>query len=221
MDISKDIIEAKERIQSELRSDLLIIFFTRIVEDLKRNPEVEFWGRVKEFYLLINPYCFEEGLKNIFVKFRESSLEEEYGIRLDEQEKGFVDIFRTNLDENCRLNNPKVMRGRLNGMLKILVKKYFIESSELIEPFILGKLIGFFGGVKNIYAKPASTIQLVGAETALFRHMGQGKSCPKYGIIYHSKFIQGEANKGRAARQLANSLAKAIRVDYFRSFYGK
>lgn len=219
MDVSKSITEAKTRIQKDLKGDLLVIFFTRIIEDLKKNPDSEFFGRVKEIYLLIEPYSQKNKIEETFGEFLKSSLDGEYGIILDEQEKSFIEIFRGNLNDECRLKNPKVMKGRLNGILKILVNKYFPNSSELIEPFILGKLVSFFGGIKNLYSKPASTIQLIGAEISLFRHMSQNKPCPKYGLIYHSKEIQGERNKGRAARHLANNLAKAIRIDYFRNFY--
>ena len=219
--VEKNITEAKQRIQQSLKPDLLIIFFTRIIEDLKSNPETEFYGRITELNLLINPYSTKEKKEEIFQEFLSGKIDEKYGIKLDEQEKGFINIFRENLAKECKLKNPKVMKGRLNGMLKILIKKYLPKSSEIIEPFILGKLISFFGGIKNLYYRPSSTIQLIGAEIALFRHKSQNKSCPKYGIIYYSKFIQQEKNKGKAARQLSNNLSKSIKIDYFKNFYDK
>ena len=217
--IQKNILEAKVRIRKSLQPDLLIIFFTRIIEDLKNNPDTEFYGRITELNLLINPYNTKEKKEEIFKEFLSEKIDKKFGIKLDEQEIGFINIFRENLTKECKLKNPKVMKGRLNGILKILTKKYLPESSQLIEPFILGKLISFFGGIKNLYYRPSSTIQLIGAEIALFRHKSTESLSPKYGIIYHSKFIQQEKNKGKAARQLANNLSKSIKIDYFRKFY--
>jgi nucleolar protein 56 len=57
----------------------------------------------------------------------------------------------------------------------------------LVEPFILGKLVSFFGGINNLYRKPAGTIQLIGAEKAFFRHKAISSYGPKYGFIFKSK----------------------------------
>jgi len=62
---------------------------------------------------------------------------------------------------------------------------------------------------------PSSTIQLIGAEKALFRHVARKEKCPKYGLLYYSKYVQGKKNKGKAARKLANKLAISIKVDYY------
>lgn len=64
---------------------------------------------------------------------------------------------------------------------------------------------------------PASTVQILGAEKALFRALKTKGNTPKYGLIYHSSFI-GRAsakNKGRISRYLANKCAIASRIDSF------
>ena len=64
---------------------------------------------------------------------------------------------------------------------------------------------------------PASTVQILGAEKALFRALKTKGNTPKYGLIYHSTFI-GRAdskNKGRISRYLANKCAIATRIDSF------
>lgn len=217
--VLENILESKKNIQRKLRGDYLLIFFTRVLEDLKTNENPDFSGRVKEIFLLIDPYNPEEDLKKIFKIFIEHDFDSEYGIKLSEQEKNFLRIFRDSLDDDVKFKHPKVMKGRINGILKILSNEYFPNSSKIIEPYLIGKLIGFVGGIENFYYRPASTIQIIGAEKALFRHLSEGKLCPKYGLIYKSKFIQQEKNKGRAARKLSNGLAIAIRKDYFQKFY--
>ena len=219
--VSKNILKSKKDVKCKLRGDYLLIFFTRVLEDLKTNDDPSFKGRIKEIFLLIDPYNPEEDLKKIFGIFREHNFDSMYGIELTEQEKNFLKIFRDNLNYDAKFKHPKIMKGRINGILKILAENYFPESSKIIEPYLLGKLIGFVGGVENLYYRPASTIQIIGAEKALFRHLSEKSPCPKYGLIYKSRFIQEEKNKGRAARKIANSLSIAIKKDYFRKFHEK
>lgn len=64
---------------------------------------------------------------------------------------------------------------------------------------------------------PASTVQILGAEKALFRALKTRGNTPKYGLIFHSTFIgRAEAkNKGRISRFLANKCSIASRIDCF------
>jgi len=64
---------------------------------------------------------------------------------------------------------------------------------------------------------PASTIQILGAEKALFRALKTKGKTPKYGLLFNSTFIgrAGAANKGKISRYLANKCAIASRVDCF------
>ena len=65
---------------------------------------------------------------------------------------------------------------------------------------------------------PASTIQLLGAEKALFRHIKTNAKSPKHGIIINHQFVQKaqRKNKGKAARILADKLSLCARLDYFK-----
>jgi len=67
----------------------------------------------------------------------------------------------------------------------------------------------------NLAKSPASTIQIIGAEKALFRALKTKHDTPKYGLIYHASLI-GQAtgkNKGKIARMLATKAALGLRVD--------
>lgn len=209
------IAEAKERIKSKILKDNLVIFFTRVVEDLKNNDDPNLFGRVKDLYVLIRPY--DDFYEHEIYRFLSSDFECGDGMMLDDLEMNYLRIFMKELKRDFHLKNPKVMKGRLNGILNKLCEKYFPESGKILEPFLLGKLIGAVGGVARLKNMPSSTIQLIGAEKALFRHVVRKDDCPKYGLLYYSKFIQGEKNKGKAARKLANKLAISIKVDYFRN----
>merc|ERR1711975_50488 len=64
---------------------------------------------------------------------------------------------------------------------------------------------------------PASTVQILGAEKALFRALKTKGNTPKYGLLYHSTFIgrAKDKNKGRISRYLANKCSIASRIDCF------
>jgi nucleolar protein 56 len=78
-------------------------------------------------------------------------------------------------------------------------------------------LISHAGSLTNLAKYPASTVQILGAEKALFRALKTKGNTPKYGLIFHSPFI-GKAssrNKGRISRYLANKCSIASRIDCF------
>lgn len=77
------------------------------------------------------------------------------------------------------------------------------------------KLLTHAGGLTNLSKLPASTIQILGAEKALFRALKKKGNTPKYGFIYNTTFIsraEGRA-KGKISRYLANKCALAARLD--------
>merc|ERR1719296_412954 len=89
--------------------------------------------------------------------------------------------------------------------------------TALIGDTVGARLISKAGSLTNLAKAPASTVQILGAEKALFRALKTKGNTPKYGLIYHSTFI-GRAdakNKGRISRYLANKCSIATRIDSF------
>lgn len=79
------------------------------------------------------------------------------------------------------------------------------------------RLISRAGSLINLSKYPSSTVQILGAEKALFRALKKKGNTPKYGLIYHSTFIgrAGSKNKGKISRFLANKCSIASRIDCF------
>ncbi|KAK9995483.1 hypothetical protein SO802_020169 [Lithocarpus litseifolius] len=89
--------------------------------------------------------------------------------------------------------------------------------ASLIGEVVAARLISHAGSLTNLAKCPSSTLQILGAEKALFRALKTKGNTPKYGLIFHSSFI-GRAsakNKGRMARYLANKCSIASRIDCF------
>ena len=103
----------------------------------------------------------------------------------------------------------------LENYITNLVNEVAPNTSKVATPIIAAKLISHAGGLKNLSGKPSSTIQLMGAEKALFRHIKTGADPPKYGIILQNQDISKAQwwQKGKIARTLASKIAIAARVD--------
>lgn len=90
--------------------------------------------------------------------------------------------------------------------------------ATLLGDQVGARLISQAGSLTNLAKLPASTVQILGAEKALFRALkARSHLTPKYGLLYHSSFIgRAEAkNKGRISRFLANKCSIASRIDCF------
>lgn len=89
--------------------------------------------------------------------------------------------------------------------------------TSLLGESVAARLISHAGSLTNLAKFPASTVQILGAEKALFRALKTRGKTPKYGLLFHSTFI-GRAqatNKGRISRFLANKCSIASRIDCF------
>jgi nucleolar protein 58 len=85
----------------------------------------------------------------------------------------------------------------------------------LVGELVGARLIAHAGSLINLAKHPASTIQILGAEKALFRALKAKKATPKYGLIYHASLI-GQTplkKRGKVSRVLANKAALSCRVD--------
>lgn len=108
-------------------------------------------------------------------------------------------------------------RKRLQEYLKSKMNSVAPNLATLIGEQVGARLISRAGSLTNLAKYPASTVQILGAEKALFRALKTRGNTPKYGLIYHSTFIgRAEAkNKGRISRYLANKCSIASRIDCF------
>jgi len=108
-------------------------------------------------------------------------------------------------------------RDKLQEYLRQRMNAVAPNLTALIGEMVGSKLISHSGSLINLAKYPASTIQILGAEKALFRALKTKGKTPKYGLIFNSSFIgrAGQKNKGRISRYLANKCAIAARIDSF------
>jgi nucleolar protein 56 len=124
------------------------------------------------------------------------------------------------------IENIAEMKERTGSSIELLerrieesMKRIAPNLSEIAEPLIGARLIALSGGLKKLASMPASTIQIMGAEKALFRYKSGEGSPPKHGIIYMHPLIRRTRRKGKAARIISTMIATAAKADAFTKRY--
>lgn len=89
--------------------------------------------------------------------------------------------------------------------------------STLAGPVLAARLISLAGGLEQLAKKPSGTVQVLGAEDALFAHLKGSAPSPKHGVIFTHEYVRGtrREDRGSAARALAGKLSIAARVDHY------
>ncbi len=89
--------------------------------------------------------------------------------------------------------------------------------THLAGPLIAARLVSLAGGVQELAGLPASTVQLLGAEKALFRHLRDHKRPPKHGVLFQHPFVHRAPRwqRGAIARAFAGKIAIGARADAY------
>ncbi|KAJ0407121.1 hypothetical protein ATCC90586_005685 [Pythium insidiosum] len=106
-------------------------------------------------------------------------------------------------------------RTQLFDYLKNRMNAIAPNLTVMVGELVGARLIAHAGSLMNLAKHPASTVQILGAEKALFRALKTKHDTPKYGLIYHASLIGQTAPKykGKISRVLAAKTALAVRVD--------
>jgi len=108
-------------------------------------------------------------------------------------------------------------RKEMTLYLKQTVQNVSPNVGEIIGDTLAARLISKAGSLTNLAKMPACTVQILGAEKALFRAIKTKSATPKYGMLYHASFMSraGKTDKGRISRCLANKVSLAAKIDCF------
>ncbi len=137
--------------------------------------------------------------------------EKSFGASFDLNDKAAVQVFAETVQ---RLFES---RGEIEAYLKREADVTLKNLVSVIEPLVAVRLVAKAGGLERLAKMPASTIQLLGAEKALFKHLRSNTRPPKHGLIFQSNFIRNapQSDRGKIARILATSLAIAAKADFY------
>ena len=115
------------------------------------------------------------------------------------------------------VNGLYQMRTELETYISSMMETVAPNLGALAGPMIGARLISLAGSLKELARKPSSTIQVFGAEKALFRSIKTGSDPPKHGIIYRVPEVNTAPfwQRGKIARSLAGKLSIAARIDAY------
>ena len=143
--------------------------------------------------------------------------EKSMGADFKEDDIRILQAFAHEISELYRL------RDAMSKHSEKLLKEEAPNFTEIATPILAAKLISKAGSLQKISMMASSTVQLLGAEKALFRFLhsrGRGRS-PRFGMIYNHPLIQSapEKLKGKVARLLASKLSIAAKMDFYSKKY--
>ena len=129
------------------------------------------------------------------------------------------DLDLINIKELCeQVLSLAEYRAQLYDYLKTRMNTIAPNLTALVGELVGARLIAHGGSLVNLAKQPGSTIQILGAEKALFRALKTKHATPKYGLIYHASLVGQAAPKlkGKISRTLASKAALSIRIDALR-----
>ncbi|MDD1746409.1 MAG: ribosomal biogenesis protein [Methanomassiliicoccales archaeon] len=109
-------------------------------------------------------------------------------------------------------------KARLDAYVLKTMEEHAPNLNRLLTANLGARLISLAGGLGRLAKLPSSTVQLLGAEKAMFMHLRSGKAPPKHGIIFQHPAIHKAPywHRGKVARSLASKAAIAARVDFYK-----
>ncbi len=167
--------------------------------------------RLSEDYILVEHLNTYDDIISIQNLIKERILEWE---RIERIKNIQIDTLQLLREE---LGNLDSLRKYMYEKIEEGMKKIAPNMTHLVGPIIGARLIADAGGLRRLARMPASTIQVLGAEDAFFRHLRSGSKCPKHGTIFRVPEVRNAPRKirGKIARTLASKLAIAAKVDYY------
>jgi len=196
-------------IDKEFTKDRIIVILTNSLEEIQKAKNIV-GVKIKEIIETINPNVPLQS----FIKEGYSTLEKRKNSFIPSSLKEMKKII-----ENLREDYIKLEKTEYLIIKKIeeLMKECCPNLLAIAGKSVGAKLLKRAGSLKRLASMPSSTIQLLGAEKALFRHLKKGTKPPKYGYLYQHELVQKakKNKKGKVSRILGEVISLAVRIDYF------
>lgn len=217
--------------KSSQEEDKLLIQAINSVDDIDESIS-KLVERIRDWYTIYFPEMDTISNNETYIKL----------IAESENREDILENFKEHFSEDIDESAGADIEGEDLEMLKSFAKSiyslqksrreleiYIDSKMEAIAPNLrdlvgstLGaKLIAHIGSIKRLATYPASVIQIMGAEKAIFRHLKTGERPPKHGLIFQHPSVRGAKwwNRGKVARNLALKITLAVRKDVFSGEY--
>ena len=199
----------KEDLKKSLKRDILIVQTIRSYDNLEKIKGMLF-SNLRERYGYTAPLLYKNEDENKIIEGVLNYKKEDIGLDLDKNDLESLKEIVNTIKEVVK--TQETQKKYLEG----LMDKQCSKLKEAASALIGARLISLAGSLKHLAELPSSTIQVLGAEKALFRHIKTGAKAPKFGVIFNHELITNSDYKAKTARHLAAEISKATRIDYFR-----
>ena len=218
------LLVTKRKIAVSVRPDHLIIQASNNIEEIDKVAN-NLSERLREWYELYNPEfsksiesdekfaeLIQKKTKDELLSEIKMTAEESMGAEFDKKQlEPIMDLARgiTSLFE---------LRAKQTEYVQKMMQEIMPNINAVAGSMIGAKLLSIAGSLEKIALFPASTIQLLGAEKALFRHIKTGAKPPKFGVIINHPIVARAKpdTKGKVARMLADKISIASKIDFFK-----
>ena len=210
-------------VKNSVNEDNLVIQSIKLIDELDKSINL-LAKRLREWYGLYNPE-FSSSVHD-HEKFVGEILDSSKGELLKKINVGLKDSMGADFEqENLepvkslahQVHDLYELRKSNLGYISSIMDVYCPNIKAVCGTLLAAKLIEHAGSLKRLSEMPASTIQILGAEKALFRHMKTGAKSPKHGLIIgHSLMAAVPIHlHGKLARALADKISISAKIDYF------
>lgn len=220
----KNLELTKLHVKNSVSDDVLLMQSINLIDDLDNAINL-LVKRLREWYELYNPE-FSRAVEN-HEKFVMEILEKDKselldGIKISPKDSMGADLEQENLEPVKSLIHQLFdlyqLRKLQENYISALMDELCPNIKAVCGHLLAARLIEHAHSLKRLSEMPASTIQILGAEKALFRHMRTGAKPPRHGIIISHPLISKASEKmhGKVARALSDKISIASKIDYFK-----
>ncbi|MFX1302751.1 MAG: C/D box methylation guide ribonucleoprotein complex aNOP56 subunit [Promethearchaeota archaeon] len=219
-------------------TDNIITQIITVLDVIKKSISL-FSSHLREWYGLHFPELTDEIIEDNIIlaklvsilgsreNFTFKNIENNFDIKehkIKALEQYALDSMGANIDLNILQNYAEQIisldtyREQLENYLETMMEKAAPNVNALVGSLIGAKLIAKAGGLQKLAYMPASRIQLLGAEKALYRFLKTGEKRPKHGLIFQWNQIRSAKifHRGKIARVVAGKIGVAAKVDFFK-----
>lgn len=212
----KNLALTKSKVRDSVKPDNLIVQCIGTIEELDRAANM-LSKRFREWYELTNPE-YSRSIQDhaSFIRLVTEGADK----RIDDSMGKILpaEDMHAMLELGKKIDSMYRLRKHLEEYVKASMESLCPNTLAVAGPLVGAKLLAHAGTLKRLSEMTSSTVQILGAEKALFRHMKTGAKAPKHGVILQHPLLQKAKMKdrGKVARALADKISMAAKIDYFK-----
>ena len=223
----------KDKIRESVKTnDVMIVESIHAIEDLDEStgrlierlrqwcmPYLPELDKIRNHQLYTKIIAMETTRENIkdspLLEGTDIILSDDYDIQMDDNDLEKIKSFANGL------NSLYESKNTLEEYIQEKVHEVVPNLYDVAGASLAAKLIAHCNGLENLAKLPSSTVQIIGAEKAVFRHLKTGEKPPKHGLIFQHPSIRGSNwwHRGKLARAVAGKITIAARRDAFTGEY--